>query len=383
MEIEKIVSCEYIGEFDSMDIEVDSDEHIFYGDGIATSNSHAVSYSLVGYWTAYAKYHFSIEFFTSWLSLSAEKILPHKEVSELVSDVNREKLDILCPDFRVLNRNFITDGKVIRFGLTNVKGIGESVLEKIIDKKIQVERVLNKSLPQWGWLDILFAFSDYVNSKAFTALILAGGLDYLNLPRNTMVYEYDKWNQLTEKEKSWILNKHIDKSFASLGNSLLEAAVIKKEGGAASNVNRLAKIKDVLKSLDNPPYSIIDTPDRMAFEENKLLGSAITCSVLDSCDTARANTSLKEILDGKSEDYMAVALEIKKIRVHTIAKGKSKGQKMAFLTVSDGQTENDNIVAFSDSFKKYAPLLVEGNTVVIRLKRSDKGSLLVEAAYQC
>jgi ribosomal protein S13 len=109
------------------------------------NKSHAVSYALVGYWTAYAKYHFSIEFFTSWLSLSAEKILPHKEVAELVSDINREKLDILCPDFRVLNTNFITDGKLIRFGLTNVKGIGESVLEKIIDKKVQVERVLNKN----------------------------------------------------------------------------------------------------------------------------------------------------------------------------------------------------------------------------------------------
>jgi DNA polymerase III alpha subunit len=168
-----------------------------------------------------------------------------------------------------------------------------------------------------------------------------------------------------------------------LGEALCGSAVIKKDGGAASNVNRLAKIKDIYKSLENPPYSIYDTPDRMAFEENKLLGAAITCSVLDSCDTARANTSLKEILEGKSEEYMAVALEVKKIRIHTIAKGKSKGQKMAFLTVYDGQTENDNVVAFSDSFKKYAPLLVEGNTVIIRLKRSDKGSLLVEAAYQC
>lgn len=46
---------DYLGFRQTYDIEIDSDDHIFWGNDIATSNSHAYAYGTIGYWTAYSK----------------------------------------------------------------------------------------------------------------------------------------------------------------------------------------------------------------------------------------------------------------------------------------------------------------------------------------
>lgn len=55
MQIESIVSVKSLGILSTYDIEVDSKEHLFYGNGIAISNSHSCCYGLTGYDTAYLK----------------------------------------------------------------------------------------------------------------------------------------------------------------------------------------------------------------------------------------------------------------------------------------------------------------------------------------
>lgn len=52
----KIIQLFYVGEQQGYDIEVDHPQHNFMlASGLMTSNSHAVSYGLMGYYTAYLK----------------------------------------------------------------------------------------------------------------------------------------------------------------------------------------------------------------------------------------------------------------------------------------------------------------------------------------
>lgn len=384
MQSERIVSCEYIGEMDCVDIEVDSSDHLFFGDGIATSNSHALGYSKLGYWTAYAKYHWTTYFLTAWLSRSSEKINPHKEVEELVSDARMYDIPVLVPDFRDLKTNFYTDGLYIRFGIGNVKTVGQSIINKIMDKIPQIEVTLKKSVRDFTWYDLLFFLLGDINSRSVTSLINSGSFDYFGLARNLMSYEFEKWSELTENEMDWIRIKHLSVPFNTLWEAIESGCKKKKDGGAVTQQPRLEKLANILQLLKKPPYSLQDSPDRIAFEEKELLGTSVTCAKIDACDIGNANTSCKELLQGKDEKYMVVAGEITKVKECLIKKGESKGKSMAFVGISDGVCTVD-AVAFNNEYSKYRPLFVEGNTVIVRVERDTKGkkSLIVKAMQQC
>ena len=199
-----------------------------------------------------------------------------------------------------------------------------------------------------------------------------------------MCYELEKWSELTDMEKDWIRNNHLRSPFISLSFAIESGLKMKKEGGAIHSKPRLEKLTNVLQLLKNPPYSLQDSPDRIAFEEKNLLGTSVTYSKIDACDIGEANTSCKELLQGKNEKYMVVAGEITKIKECTIKNGQSKGKKMAFVGISDGVCTVD-LVAFNNEYSKYRSLFVESNTVVVRIERDTKGqkSLIVKAMRQC
>ena len=80
MHSEKIIGIKYVGAKPTMDIEIDNDDHIFWANGIATSNSHSVSYALCAFMSAYAKVHFPKEFYTAYLYFAKEKPKPQQEI---------------------------------------------------------------------------------------------------------------------------------------------------------------------------------------------------------------------------------------------------------------------------------------------------------------
>jgi DNA polymerase III alpha subunit len=72
MQPEKITSIRRIGMTRTLDIEVKNKSHIFFANGIATSNSHAVEYSVISYWDAWLKHYYPVEFFASNLSYASD-----------------------------------------------------------------------------------------------------------------------------------------------------------------------------------------------------------------------------------------------------------------------------------------------------------------------
>jgi len=88
------------------------------------NKSHAVSYAINGYLSAYTKAHFPKEFFTAYLTYAQEKPKPHEEIKELVNNARNNNIDVHPPDFRHCNRKFKLIEDIIYFGLEDIKGVG-------------------------------------------------------------------------------------------------------------------------------------------------------------------------------------------------------------------------------------------------------------------
>ena len=143
-------------------------------------------------------------------------------------------------------------------------------------------------------------------------------------------------------------------------------------------------VKDLINAFENPGYELYDSPSWLAKQEEDLLGIALTCNKVDEYDTSKANCTCKEFLDGFQTQYgIYLAVQIDTVREWTIKKGRAKGQKMGFLTVSDTSCSIDNVTAFSDEWEKYSKLLHEGNTVLLRgVKDKNRGSFLIKKVEQ-
>ena len=365
----KITRIEKVGVKPTVDIEVKSNEHLFFGNGIATSNSHSVSYAINAYLSAYAKAHFPKVFFASYLRFAKDKIDPQAEIKELVQNANEMDVLVKTPDLRNQNEFFILKNNSIYFGLTDIKSLGKSVFDKLINICSNID--LNKT----SWLEILFLILNNINSTAAKALIQSGAISFINKTRNSMLFEYGLISALSKKEAEHIvLNLS---NFDSLKKSLEYLLSLSK-----INKNRKKNIEDMLYSLLNPPYSLEDTPEWLADSEDALLGCSITCSKLDMYDISMTNITCKELKTTLSKDNLILGGEIDFINITKTKTGKTKGSDMAFVTMTDTTATIDSIVFFPEKYKEYKNLLFTGNIIIIKGTKSKTGDgLIVEKAY--
>ena len=158
------------------------------------NKSHAVSYAINGYLSAYAKAHFPRVFFASYLRFAKDKIDPQQEIKELIRNANEMDINIYIPDFRNLNEFFTIKDKNIYFGLTDIKGVGVSVYKKILEITEPLD-VFSLS-----WLETITKILMKINSTAAKALISSGAFDYFKKNRTLMLFEYELLSNLTQKE---------------------------------------------------------------------------------------------------------------------------------------------------------------------------------------
>jgi len=348
------------------------------------NKSHACSYGITGYKSAYIKAHFPVAFFTSWLLNAQFKQDPLQEINELVNDAKLFDIVVEPPDLRSLEPNFQTDRKVIRFGLTDIKGVGDGQIKKLIEAVGEEPKDLGKM----DWFDFLVNLSNSLSTNVVCRLIEVGALRWFSMTRSRMLAEYHAWSKLTEKEQQWVQNWHQDPSRLpsqrNLSFVLGPLARTKKEGGGAANKNRISFIQSQKQVLDNPPSAQVDTPHWIAWLEEQLLGISITCSKIDSCDQSMVNVTCKDYLAGRA-GFLMFGVEVQQFREVKTKKGKSAGQKMAFLTISDSSCALEDVVCFPETWREYGGLLTHGNTVIIQGERDNKkdsNTLIVKKVWQ-
>ena len=446
--------------------------------------AHATCYGYLGYTTAYIKAHFPLAFFTAWLRNARHDTKPRDEIFELVSDAKLFDITVKPPDFRLLETASHIDGSGVRFGLADIKGIGEAAVAKFASGVRELEQGSGKSVADATWWEFLRDFSHALPDGALLKMVEAGAFDHSGLQRQRILAEVRAVISLTDIERQWLRenpSSHCDlvpalealakpskppglprprvpkkqsdpvriaelerehvaleRNLAALelqvtpqvpipddedieeesqteetatidtdvpfvtslrleiANNRTEFNSLTKPGpalpppadfvpGGCSNVHRRSHVLTMISLLNNPPTPHVDSAHWVAMTEEESYGVSLTRSRVESCDLSQVNTSCKEFLNGK-QGAMMLGVEIQDFRISKTKSGKTPGAEMCYLTVSDASCCLSDVVCFPSIFPDVRPLILQGNTVVIRGSRDyrDKTSstFVVERMWQ-
>ena len=161
--------------------------------GYGFNKSHSAAYALITYQTAYLKCFYPIEFMAALLTTEVSST---DNVVKYIHEARGHGIEVLPPDVNISAKSFSVDYSVdealrtrrkhrhtaygrIRFGLSAVKGLGDSALEAILDARSNVGRFT--SLYQF-----LEELSGKVNSKILEVLIKSGAMDGFGRPRRQL-----------------------------------------------------------------------------------------------------------------------------------------------------------------------------------------------------
>ena len=110
------------------------DEVIVPFAGYGFNKSHAACYAMISYQTAYLKARYPVEFMTALLTSDAENT---DRVILDIQECQKLGITVLPPSVQESDFSFsVINEKTIRFGLNAVKGIGASVVQGIVDARI-------------------------------------------------------------------------------------------------------------------------------------------------------------------------------------------------------------------------------------------------------
>jgi DNA polymerase-3 subunit alpha len=134
------------------------------------NRSHSVAYAYLAFQTAYLKAHYPEHFYAAVLSSEAQDAA---KVFKYSKELRAQKIALLPPDVNESNSGFTPLSGAIRYGLTAIKGLGQSVVKSICDAR------------DTGPFRSFFDFAERVesatlNKRVFESLVSAGAFDSLN-----------------------------------------------------------------------------------------------------------------------------------------------------------------------------------------------------------
>ena len=329
------------------------------------NKSHAVSYAMNAYLSAFSKAHFTRTFFASYLKFAKDKIDAQQEIKELIQNASQMDIHVSTPDIRKLNRYFVLKNKIIYFGLTDIKGVGQSVFNKLLTLTSveQIEKIT--------WPEMLMTILLNLNSTAVKGLISSGAMDHYGYSRNKLLFDYSIVSDLTKREIE-ICKEH-------MGNSIKE--MLQKLCLSKITSRRKDIVENHIKSIDNPPFDLEDSIEWIADKEYELLGYSISCSRIDMFDITHTNCTCSEFTKTSRQDIV-IAGEIESINVVKTKSGKQKGSEMAFLSISDNSGVLDSVIVFPEAYRTYQNVLFDNNIVIIKGSRSrEKDSLIADKIF--
>lgn len=169
----KIIAFEEVGEQETYDLEVEHEDHQFYlSNGVLTSNSHAVCYSILSYQCAWLATYYESEWLCAFLEKESEQDSSKEDkINRKEKAINIVKSLGYIISSLDLNKSgrvweITTDGKEFVPPLTSIKGLGEAAMNQILNNR-----------PFNNVEDFLFnenvSYSK-LNKKALDVLIRAG-----------------------------------------------------------------------------------------------------------------------------------------------------------------------------------------------------------------
>lgn len=136
----------------------------------AFNKSHAAAYAVVSYQTAYLKYYYPVEFMAALMTSVRDNA---SKVSEYIMSCRQMGMKIVPPDINEGEGSFSVADGAIRYGLSAIKSIGQSVVDEIVRER--TERGKFRTLEDF--IDRMS--SREVNKRTLESFIKSGAMDGL------------------------------------------------------------------------------------------------------------------------------------------------------------------------------------------------------------
>lgn len=206
----------------------------------AFNKSHAASYAVVGYVTAWFKYYYPVEFMSALMNSVQGN---QKKISRYVNHCRKDlSIDVIAPDINVSTDKFMPVKDKIMFTL-NAKHVSVNALDSINEQR--------KIAPFESFEDLVIRNIEGLGKQDINALASTGALSSIGVVSSQIV--------------------------AGVEDIADRISKTKQAGKRAQNSNRAFNIKEWMKINDCIPHGIKEFPNRVKWAlEKKYLGLYLT-----------------------------------------------------------------------------------------------------------
>lgn len=286
----------------------------------AFNKAHAAGYAWQACAEIWVKHYYFEEFITPCLAVHTTK------TSDFIRECRRLKRPILPPDVNKSAERFSLTDDGIRYGLVDIKGIGDAAMPDIIANRPFID------------------FPDYLDRTAKDAgrkkgvvdeLVKIGAFDFTGLGRQDMLEQIYRHRRMSQAPKLWAKSTYEER----------EADIATKRAA---------------KAVDYPVFDF-DDPKVVSAIEEELVGTFITVDPMAPYINMIENVCIRhplEMEDYETGERFVIGGTVSRIKTHM----QRDQRQMAFITVR-WAGEDFEFLAFADPWKANRTLIKEGAPV--------------------
>ncbi len=340
--------------------------------GYGFNKSHSTGYAVVAYQTAYLKTYFPAQYLAAFLTyesqaMKASEWLPYLEDCRRARRIDpasgrtlRTGIEVRPPDLNLSDAEFtvVFDEDEprdawhghIRFGLRGIRGVGEKLVDAIIEEREGRGRSGGRR-PYASLFDLcerlMARGAGAVNRASIEALIKCGVLDSLHgrARRGAMLATVEAAIGAAQK--------------AAADRAAGQGALFGDGASVVAATPALARV---------PPWSEAET----LAHEKEALGFYVSSHPLERWgfwSAVFATCAAGGVKERKHDERVVLAGLVQSVRTSIIRNGSAAGQRMGVATIED-MTGSVQAVLFADPFARYGHLL-EPDRVLFVLGRAD------------
>lgn len=313
--------------------------------------SHALSYAMIAYYTAWFKTYYPTEWMCSIMTCDQNN---KDQLIKYIAECNRLGINVSPPDINKSDISFsIAGSDSILFGLASIKNVGEGPVKAILEERAKH--------PFKGLRDFCERLDNsIVNKLKVESFIKSGAFDGFGYSRLALLSYLENYWQYRNMYKAYESKKE---------------TYLKRMAAFSARQKEIETGNDKLKPLksydppEEPAPPIIDnantidmTIDEILKAEKELIGFYISDHPLDYYHISPSDSHTIDIvkqLSDKGEIRLAAVVATKQ-EITT----KKQRKKMAFLTLED-KTGQIEAVLFPAAFERLKKFIEPGTAVFI------------------
>lgn len=354
-----VVSIESNGYEMTYDLEMDTSEHNWVGNGVVTHNSHSVAYSMLTMWTAWLKHYYPLEYMKNLLRRASKE-----QKTSYLLEVKRLGIKLFLPHINKSKANFEIEGGGIRYGFSNIKYLSEDIGNLLI-----ALGPFESAAAVWALVD---EKNNGINSRAIGSLDKVGALAFPDNPRTGKESEYF-WEYLglpsinsdSLPDFSFDEVKDVDETGTFVVLALVQEI---KRGTGWSRVRLVDETGSV--GVFHSEASQVEPGAMYAFliASNRIM-RYINVNELDDVDDAFVKWLHVDKLNIKEHEKVVLAFSTRRTKA---------GKNMATVVFTDKDKTLDSALVFATMYPRGLGLLKPGRIVKVRCGTLDDGTRFVK-----